>query len=328
MTNTRISVALCTYNGAAFLPEQLDSLLRQTRLPDEIVIGDDGSTDGSLGIVEAFARKALEAGVQMKVVRQPANVGYVRNFSDMLLRASGEIVFLCDQDDCWRADKLALMTGRFDCEPDLLLLCSDARLVDADSHDLGVTQFDALELDTTERVAVHAGRAFEVLLRRSMVTGATAAVRRSVLGACLPVGQNWIHDEWLAIVVAAIGRLDVVEQTLIDYRQHASNQVGMRKRTLRDKWRDLVCARQQQFRAEVVRMQVLERHLASLGDQVGDKDLASLACRRRHFETRVAMGVLARWRRMPAIWREARVGNYARFGTGVRSILRDLLRHG
>lgn len=309
------------------MPEQLDSLIRQTRLPDEIVIGDDGSTDGSLGVIEAFARQATEAGVQVQLVRQPGNVGYVRNFSDMLLRASGEIVFLCDQDDRWRVDKLALMMERFEREPDLWLLCSDARLVDANGHFMGVTQFDALELKAAEKRLVHAGCAFEVLLRRSMVTGATAALRRSVLGPCLPVGKDWIHDEWLAIVVAAMGRLDVVEQTLVDYRQHAGNQVGMRRRTLRDKWRDLTCARDEQFRVEVARMRVLEMHLASLGDRVRGDALAKLAQRRRHFEVRVAIGRHARWRRLPMVWREARAGCYAMFGTSGRSMLRDLLRH-
>ncbi|EIL87465.1 family 2 glycosyl transferase [Rhodanobacter sp. 115] len=318
---------MCTYNGAAYLSKQLDSLLGQTRLPDEIVIGDDGSTDDTLNMLDAFARRAMDTGVQIHLIRQPGNVGYVRNFSDMLLRAKGDVVFLCDQDDRWRADKLALMTERFEREPDLWLLCSDARLVDARGRFMGVTQFDALELDADERRLVHAGRAFDVLLRRSMVTGATTALRRIALEPCLPVGQDWIHDEWLAIIMAAMGRLDVVEQTLIDYRQHAGNQVGMRKRTLRDKWRDLTCARGKQFRTEVARMRVLERHLASLGDRVRGDALAKLAQRRRHFEIRMAIGRRARWRRLPLVWREARNGSYAMFGTGRRSMLRDLLRH-
>lgn len=326
--NTSASVALCTYNGAVYLAEQLDSLLAQTRLPDEIVIGDDGSTDGSLDILNAFARRAEGMGVEVNLIRQPDNVGYVRNFSDMLRSAKGDVIFLCDQDDRWRADKLALMMQRFEREPDLWLLCSDARLVDADGCFMGVTQFDALELEATEKRLVHAGRAFEVLLRRSMVTGATAALRRSALEPCLPVGKYWIHDEWLAIVVAAMGRLDVVEQTLVDYRQHGGNQVGMRKRTLRDKWRDLTCARGEQFCIEVRRMQVLENHLANLGDRVRGDALVSLARRRRHFETRVRLGGWALWRRVPVIWREARAGDYGLFGTGARSILRDLLRHG
>jgi hypothetical protein len=75
-------------------------------------------------------------------------------------------------------------------------------------------------------------------------------------------------------------------------------------------------------------MRVLEAHLARLGDRVPDEVLSSLARRRRHFESRVAMGELARWQRVPVIAHEARAGSYAQFGTGVRSILRDLLRHG
>jgi len=327
MTNTSISVALCTYNGMTYLGEQLESLLAQARRPDEIVIGDDGSTDGSLDILDAFARRAESLGMRVSLFRQPGNVGYVRNFSDMLRNATGDVVFLCDQDDRWRADKLAVMTARFESEPDLMLLCSDARLVDADGRPMGISQFDALELGVAERQAVHEGRAFDVLLRRSMVTGATAAVRRSMVDSCLPVEDGWIHDEWLAIVISTLGRLDVVEQPLIDYRQHAANQVGMRKRTPKDKWRDLVCARGGQFRAEVARMQVLEKHLAGLGGRVRPDALAKLVQRRKHFEARVEIGRHARWRRLPMVWREARDGNYACYGSGRRSMLRDLLRY-
>lgn len=325
---SKLSIVLCTYNGAEFLQEQLDSFLAQTRLPDEIVVGDDASRDQTSDILGRFAEVASVAGVGVRLMQRSANVGFVANFSNSLQQATGDVIFLCDQDDVWRCDKLAVMEARFIAEPDLAMLCSDARLVDAKGKPIGETLFGALELDRYERETVRSGRAFDVLLRRSMVTGATAALRRDVLQQALPIGRGWIHDEWLAIVLSATGRVGMVEDQLIDYRQHASNQVGMRKRNLWDKWRDLTRARTEQFEAEVARLRSLEEHLAGMTLLKSSEYLLRVAQRRDHFEVRVALGGLPRWKRVSIVWREALRGNYKRYGTGRRSMLRDLLRHG
>lgn len=324
----KLSIVLCTYKGAAFLPEQLDSFLAQTRLPDEIVVGDDASPDESWTIIQDFVARARAMGIDVRATRHATNLGYVANFSKTLRQATGDVLFLSDQDDVWRPDKLAVMEARFTEDPALVLLCSDARLVDAAGQPNGGTLFGVLELNPAERDAVRSGRAFAVLIRRSMVTGATAALRRQALDMALPVGPGWIHDEWMAMVLSTVGRVGMVEDQLIDYRQHASNQVGMRKRNLLDKWRDLTRSRVEQFEAEVGRQQALEAHLRRLGDVVPPACLSSVVGRRKHFEVRVAMGRHSRWKRILAIWREARHGNYQRFGTGKRSVLRDLLRHG
>jgi glycosyltransferase involved in cell wall biosynthesis len=325
MNEPRLSVVLCTYNGEAFLAAQLDSLLAQTRLPDEIVVSDDASTDGTWDMLQAFARRAARLGVAVRASRHERNRGFVQNFSEALQHAGGDLVFLCDQDDEWLPEKIALMAGRFREDPSLWLLCSDARLVGADGKDLHASLFDALELKPRERLALHEGRAFEVLLRRSMVTGATAAFRRQLPELALPVGENWIHDEWLAIVAAALGKVDAVEQELIRYRQHGGNQVGMRKRTLADKWRDLSRPRGEQFRVEATRLYALERRLVEL--RVASDYLALTVSKREHFERRIALGRQPGLARIPTILREVWRGDYGRYGTGPRSMLRDLLRH-
>lgn len=327
MSKLKLSVALCTYNGAEFLGAQLDSLLEQSRLPDEIVIGDDASTDGSWPQLLEFAERAKRAGVDVILHRHPSNLGYAGNFFRMLQAASGDVVFLCAQDDIWRRDKLALMEHRFTQEGDLVLLCSDARLVDGQGMEMGCSLFDALELTTSERQWIHAGDAFDVLLRRSMVTGATAAMRRELIGAALPVGAGWIHDEWIAIVAAALGRIDAVEQPLIDYRQHGRHQLGMRKRRLGDKWRDLLLPRGEQFRREVARLESLEAHLGTEFPGKGALRLEQIARKRRHFARRIAIGQRSRLGRFRPAIHEALAGNYRRYGTGVRSMLRDIFRH-
>jgi glycosyltransferase involved in cell wall biosynthesis len=327
MEKLKLSVVLCTYNGAAYLQPQLDSLLAQARLPDEIVIADDGSSDESVAILLAFAEQARSLGVDVQLACHPRNLGYVENFSAALRQATGDLLFLCDQDDVWRADKLALMAARFAGEPQLLLLHSDGRLVDAGGRPLDCSVFDALQLTADEKRAIHDGRAFEVVLRRSFVTGATAAMRRELVAIALPVPPDWIHDEWLAAVAAVTGRIDFIDAPLIDYRQHGRNQIGMRKRTLMTKWRELLLPRGAFLAAESQRLQELEVFLER-SELPGAQEYAmQVRHKRLHFERRVAIGKLPAWRRLRPILHEARIGTYRCFGTGARSVLRDLLRH-
>ncbi len=323
----KLSVVLCTYNGAAYLQPQLDSLLAQACRPDEIIISDDGSTDATLEILQLFAGQAGALGIDVRLDSHPANIGYVANFSSALRRATGDVFFLCDQDDIWRPDKLALMAEAFDAEPKLLLLHSDARLVDALGNSLHCSLFDALQLTVTEKQAIHAGHAFDVVLRRSFVTGATAALRRELVERALPVARGWIHDEWLATIAAAAGRVDFIDEALIDYRQHGGNQIGMQKRTLAMKWRELMNPRGQLLHAEASRLRRLEDFLVSKVERELAGRADAIRHKRIHFERRIAIGRLSRYRRVLPILREAQAGNYRRYGPGGRSILRDLLRH-
>ncbi len=107
MKSVKLSIAMCTYNGAAYLSEQFESLATQTRVPDELVVCDDSSTDKhTREMVEAFARRAPFA-VRLFVNKQ--NLGSKRSFELAIRRCRGEIIFLCDQDDVWREDKLAVI---------------------------------------------------------------------------------------------------------------------------------------------------------------------------------------------------------------------------
>ncbi|MFC5527012.1 glycosyltransferase family 2 protein [Rhodanobacter ginsengisoli] len=327
MTSPRLSIVICTYNGAPFLQPQLESLLEQTLLPDEIVIGDDGSTDATQDILQAFAVRARDAGIEVQLRSHPHNLGYVENFSEAMRLATGDILFLCDQDDVWRRDKVARMAARFEGDPSLLLLHSDARLVDANGDSLRCSLFSALQLTSQEKQAIHAGAAFEVVLRRSFVTGATSAFRRELVTRALPVAANWIHDEWLAAVAAATGRIDFVDEPLIDYRQHGANQIGARRRTLAMKWADLLLPRGQMLAGEAERLQRLEEFIRQGEFPRGIERVQQIRHKRGHFERRAAIGRLPRGRRLPVILREARLGGYRRYGTGIRSMLRDLLRH-
>ncbi len=127
----RIGVALCTYNGARYLQAQLDSILDQDLPVNEVMIGDDGSSDQTLQLLQAFVPRAQALGIRVEIVQHARNLGYVRNFADALMRCQADILFLCDQDDVWHPGRVRRYVERFHADQGLLLLHSDAWLVDA-----------------------------------------------------------------------------------------------------------------------------------------------------------------------------------------------------
>ena len=319
------SIVLCACNGARFLEAQWDSLLAQSSLPDEIIARDDASDDGTWALLQGLSSRAEARGVRVRLHRNDRNLGYVANFEAALRDASGEVLLLCDQDDVWHADKLATVVAAFEQRADLLLLCTDARRVDAGGAALRRSLFEVLKVSRKELRQIHAGHGFDVLLRRSLATGATIALRRTLLADALPFPAGWVHDEWLAIMAAALRGFDCSDRSLIDYRQHAANQIGMPERGLATKWQDLRRPRAAMIDALIARNQALLGRLQASADAVPAACGEQTSEKLRHLHTRAAMHG-APWQRLGSVLRETLNGNYRRHGTGWRSALRDLLR--
>lgn len=321
------SIALCTYNGAHFLEAQWDSLLAQTRRPDEIVVRDDGSTDGTVELLGRLRGRAEALGVRVNIARNPSNLGYVKNFASALQAASGDILFLCDQDDLWRTDKLARQLAAFEQSPALLLLSANARRIGVTGSDLGRTLFDVLAVTQAELDCIHDGCGFAVLSYRSMATGATVALRRTLLADALPIPRGWVHDEWLAVTAAALGGFDCLDDCLIDYRQHAGNQIGMPERGWRRRWQDLRRPRAELLDALIVRGESLDAWLSSVHRSHTVLWQQHLAQQLTHWRWRSSL-TGAPWNRALPILKEFVSGRYDRYGAGWRSAVRDLLRRG
>ncbi|MGH8125919.1 MAG: glycosyltransferase family 2 protein [Rhodanobacteraceae bacterium] len=320
------SVVLCTCNGARFLEAQWNSLLAQSRLPDEIVVRDDASGDATPDMLQALCKRAEGLGIRARLARNVRNLGYVANFAAALRDASGDVLFLCDQDDVWHADKLATLASAFEGRSGLLLLCSDARRIDTVDAGLRRSLFEVLRVSRGELRRIHTGQGFQVLLRRSLATGATIALRCTLLDDALPFPAGWVHDEWLAIIAAALGGFDCVEQPLIDYRQHANNQIGMPDRDLAAKWHDLVKPRAALIDMLIACGDSLQQRLSALGSRVPDARRERVAEKLRHLHARSEIPGIP-LRRFGTVLRETASGRYRRYGTGWRSALRDLLRH-
>lgn len=318
-----ISIALCTYRGKAYLHEQLESIINQTRAPNEVIICDDASDDGTMDLLTAFKSKASEKKIRTLISQNLSNEGYVKNFTRALRRTSGDIVFLCDQDDIWHAEKINVFCKEFERRPELVMLHSDADLVDAKGVYMGSTLFSAFEISRREIDAVHNGNAFEVLIRRNIVTGATMAIRRKLIDKGFEVPPGWIHDEWLAIVASINGVVDCLEFSTIDYRQHDKNQVGAKPRNIIARITAGGVARTIFMKRMLLRTQ-------SLMDEVAKNNIFLSEIRMKIMHERLDHAKLRAnlpnnlFERTIVVMKEYGLGRYRRFSNGLYSALSDL----
>lgn len=327
MSDTTVSVALCTYNGARFVREQVRSICLQTRPPMEIVLSDDASRDDCVAVARAAVDECMREKpglhVQLRVLANPVALRVVKNFEQAVRACTGTLIALSDQDDVWYPDRLERLVAEFDRRPDLLLLHSDARLVDAQGASLGGTLFHAIEVTPQELQRMHGGQAFDVLLRRNVVTGATTVFRRTLLESALPFPVEWVHDEWLAIVASAVGRVDTVEDALIDYRQHESNQIGARRDSFMGKVRKALASRGKTHVERAYKAELLLAQLERLGTAVDRATVEKVRGKLEHQNFRARLPASRVARCMPVL-REAMTGRYDKFGRGVRGVVRDL----
>ena len=321
----RISVAICTRNGAPFIEEQVRSILAQTVPVDELVVSDDASSDGTVELVRAVVDGQPEPRPDLVVLENAQPIGVTANFEQALAACRGIVIALSDQDDVWHPDRIERALAEFDRRPDLLLAHADARLVDGRGDDLHVTLLGALEVSGADLRAIHEGDAFEVFLRRNLATGATMMVRPELIARSRPFPAEWVHDEWLAMIAATSGGLDVIETPLVDYRQHASNQIGAERPTLRRKVRRVLEPRGDRNRRLAARARALDERVARMEGVSPSRREA--VHEKAVFETERENYPASRWRRIAPVLRSARRGDYARFaGRGRADVVRDLLQ--
>jgi glycosyltransferase involved in cell wall biosynthesis len=222
-TTPRISVVLCTYNGGRYLERQLESLALQSRLPRELVVCDDRSTDDTIAILKRFQ---AEAPFSVQVVQNQLRLGSTRNFDQAIGLARGECIALCDQDDRWLPSKLEQLSGVLLDNPFLGGVFSDANLIDEDDNPLGISLFQRHKF-TAARQCSFLSSPSSTLLKHDVVTGATLMFRSSLRRYSSPIPASWVHDGWLAWMIALHARLGLVPEPLIEYRIHPGQQLGV-----------------------------------------------------------------------------------------------------
>lgn len=319
-----ISVALCTHNGALYIKEQLRSILTQTVPPVEVVVSDDASIDGTLELVHDVWNEFSGILPRLVVLRNETALGVTANFEQAVSACTEDLIALSDQDDVWVSGRLEAIMAEFESRPRLSLVFSDARLVSDKGEPLGTSLFEALEISPTDLTALRAGDAFATLLRRNLVTGATAVFRRTLLEDATPFDPAWVHDQWLAVIAAATGEIDWMPEQLVDYRQHAGNQIGVAVPTLRYKIGRVFEPRGERNKRLALCATGLVHRLDVLDVRPQIRDLArgNMA----HEVFRAGLSGNRMFRILP-ILREARSGNYGRFSSRGRwDIVRDFVQ--
>lgn len=229
-----VTVLLCTYNGAAYVRAQLQSILDQTVQDLHVVVSDDGSTDETLSIVEAMA--AAHPG-RITILRQDPPTGSAqRHFLKLLVERAydmADYIMLSDQDDVWLPEKVEKTLARMQADEaacraageahaSILVHC-DSRIVDRALREIAPS-FAAYQKMTPSRCQL------QQLLVQNNVVGGALMMNRALAERITEIPAHCVmHDQWIALVASAFGHIDFVPESLYLYRQHGDNVLGAGK---------------------------------------------------------------------------------------------------
>jgi glycosyltransferase involved in cell wall biosynthesis len=324
-----ISIAMAVYNGARYLGEQLDSIARQSRLPDELIISDNCSSDDTVAIAESFAASAQ---FPVRIRTRAKNIGVSQNFGAAMAWCRGDVICLADCDDVWYPSKLQVIDEVFAGGATVGLLFSDADLVNESLVSLGCSLHESVGCVHQSRVILGAGReAVARLLPGGFAMFGNSMAFRSVFrSACLPFPDSealdrGFHDIWLSLIVASVADVAIVTEPLLAYRQHSGQWGGSPvKAPLRSRLGRLLepC----DPRAAVVARLLVERLNSMEISQTTVSDaLRIVGAWSSHLLAREELPK-GRLRRIPTIWSELRSGRYRTFSRSVGSAAKDLVK--
>jgi glycosyltransferase involved in cell wall biosynthesis len=312
---------MATYDGAAFVGEQLRSFVDQTRRPDELIVSDDGSTDGTIAILEEFR---ASAPFPVTILTSPVNRGYSKNFESALAYASGDIIFMSDQDDVWFPHKIERVLAAFD-GPGVQAVIHNLINAHADLAHEGVTL-----LDNIIALGFKPG---------DLIPGCATAIRRSWLDCALPIPGEIAYDAWLNGLAHKVGARKVIGEPLAFYRRHgntafqwvASLPVAAEKRLVPQPPERIDARTRWANEARILglyvdRLEGRAEFWESAGLAAGaGAALSAMKHRRFALEERIQARGQKRLRRLPTIAKMLGRGQYRHFA-GLRGALKDAIR--
>lgn len=277
MSQSAVSVALCTYNGARYLQQQLDSLLAQELLPAELVVGDDGSTDDTLGILERFA---AQAPFPVRVTRNAINLGFGENFLQAADRCRYEYIAFCDQDDVWSPRKLAAAVAGLQ-RPGVALVLQRAMSVDGQ---LGAS--DGIWPLFLAPGEYPAGGLYGLQVWPGFLMTFNARLIRDFSFAGRPLfycdmRMSIPHDAWVLALAMQLSTLVVLPEVAALYRRHDGTVTGdnLDRRSLAEKIDYSLAVLPETYRNRADCAAALGRRLAAMGERA-----PALARARRRYD--------------------------------------------
>jgi glycosyltransferase involved in cell wall biosynthesis len=233
-----VSIAMTTYNGDKFILEQLGSIFDQTRKPDEVIICDDGSSDQTTAIITDFIQKNKLINWHLCV--NDNNLGYIENFYNAISRVTGDIIFLCDQDDVWHADKIAKMVGIIEENTAIKALNSGFQKIDQNGEPIHTkSRFGRSNNNLiTQKLKQNEIKPFlfESIIWRNMSPGCTLAFTDEVKTFFLKNRTHLCPHDWeINLFGAVLGGLYFYNEALTGYRIHTGNTIGLADLKLADR---------------------------------------------------------------------------------------------
>jgi glycosyltransferase involved in cell wall biosynthesis len=199
-----VSIAMCTYNGAAYLQQQMDTIVGQSYKNIEIIIIDDGSADETVQILQQYAA----SNSNIKLYQNQQNLGYVKNFEKAIGLCNGDYIALADQDDIWSLDKIQQMVDEVG---DAMLIYHDSELVNDEGQNLG---------RMSNLINMYSGSSPLAFLFYNSVSGHSCMFRAELVPHLGSFNPKFYHDWWIAFVAANKGRVAFLDKLLVKYRQH------------------------------------------------------------------------------------------------------------
>ncbi len=204
-----VSVVMCTYNGALYLEAQLESIMSQSLPPAEVIVCDDGSTDGTVLILNEFKIRYS----QIRVIINETRLGFNKNFEKALGLATYDLIAISDQDDIWVREKLEFLASGFTIGSSVVY-CNSLRFRDKIPY--------ALKPSNSYR-RVH-GTCVKRLFLYNTVSGHAIMLKKEFLKNILPFPSKGYYDWWIAMVSCCNGGLSYVNKVLVYQRVHQNNQ--------------------------------------------------------------------------------------------------------
>lgn len=226
-----ISVCMATYNGEGFLREQIDSILCQLGPEDELIISDDDSTDGTLGIIESYDDSRIRLlhhrrKPEYARIRHSRNFYYATdNFENALGVARGDYIFLSDQDDVWLEGKVEVMLKEL--QKVDFVMCN-YNIIDDKNLML-------MEMVIDEKFNFSKG--YMLNLFTTPFLGCLIAFRRNVLYGCIPFPHKLIaHDLWIGCIACKQYKSQFLNMVLVNHRKHRGNTSNVNVKSINPIW--------------------------------------------------------------------------------------------
>ncbi len=222
-------VALCTYNGAKYIKEQLISIINQTIKPNKIIIIDDCSEDNTLDLLYSLQKSLNELNI--KIIKNDKNLGVKKSFAKAIIECDTDIVFLSDQDDLWVEQKIERIINFFNINTNKKVVFTNASLIDeAGSSYSEKSLFNILNFNEEAMCLFEQGFFYDLQNIQNRVTGATMAFYRSYIieKNILPFNECHIyHDEIIAINACLDSCIGFINECLVQYRIYSNQVAGL-----------------------------------------------------------------------------------------------------